>query len=227
MVVTLEDLKKGNGKVNLKEFKFLTPLSDILEKEYGKDVLNSDKMTLSALNEALETICKNKILAAYHTAEELIIGSYSNLLSLNKKEKEDFDFKKACLDTLNMENVLKEFGIQYGDYKYSWRSRYEFLLHEIYIVTDVAAFEDYRFELMLEIEEKEKIEISKRNEEKRNKYIKEKELAEKYGIAIKNIPSYIEDITILEGLENKDPKKRLRALGDLLEKVESIAESCC
>ena len=88
MNISLEDLKKNGGAK--KEFTYLTPLLDVLKKEY-KDIY--EKMNYSNINAAMEELYeagKIPALAYYFSTSEIRLTeakAWLNTIELKKNEE--------------------------------------------------------------------------------------------------------------------------------------------
>jgi len=208
MKLTLKDLKKNKGQK--KDFKFLTPMIDLLKKEYKKILPEFDiNMYSEAIN---EVIGDSAILAIYETPEKLRYASVSkgkrNYSITLKDSKEGTKFENMYLTLYNTlispENAL----ISEGHY---WHSSYTTKLEDLYVITDTKAFEEFVFETMLE-EEAKQIEDTKKYEAKKRKEVKDKkELLTKYGPKASTTDGRFA-LNLMKAMEEKDDKKKFDTL---------------
>ena len=208
MKVTLKDLKNNGGK--RKEYKFLTPAVELLEKEY-KEIL--PEFTFENYAEALNEIIKEHKLIAYYDSPEMIrvantscnkFGSYR----FDKKNfEEDIKLENVKVRIENATRVLEDIlvnknTIYYGDT--SW-----ILLTELFIVTDEKAFEEFAIECVIKREEKE-IENLRKSYERERKDLKEtSRIIEKYGEKAAKRREYVD---LLEAIKTKNEKEQFEAL---------------
>lgn len=216
MTYSLEDLKKNGGK--LKEFKFLTPLSEILEKEHGKKILESEKLREENIREMLEKL-NDKKFVHYSTPTELKVTKDISLAAFKSIGSFDANDKIPAFNerlTLTLDSTELVIDFLAGKRYYYGNTRVRLTTSNIYVVTDEKAFEDYVFLLMLEEEATKKAELEKDEKEKRENTKLSLERKAKYNLS--SISE--EDLRLIEFIEAKTDEEKFKAFKELLSELE-------
>jgi len=224
MKITLKDLKKNKGQK--KTFKFLTPVVDLLKKEYKKILSEFD---LSMYGEALnEIIGDNGTVAVYDTPEKLrygVITKNNRNFSLDHLDRAKGNGIENISITLY--KTTKEPEKAFLNKEDYWNSRYAVKLEDLYVVTDTKAFEEFVFESMLEDEKKEIERIKKREEEERTKIKETGDLLKKFGTKVDTSKGRLA-LSILKAIKEDDEKKAfdmlLKATDYISDEIEEAVE---
>lgn len=216
MKVSLKDLKKNKGQK--KELNFLTPLTELIEKEY-KEIL--DSFTKDNYGEAIEEILqKYTYSAVYDTPEKICFtGKYSSrhdLYFIEKKKENKVTPDNLTIHLYGLNKVAKDALENYD----GWGTiSNNYKLTEIYIVTDKKAFEEYALDEMVKYEElriKELKEEEEREREELKTHLKHVEL---YGKDYKDNRHYRTTIKLLEALNKGTEKEKFEAVSEAVEHI--------
>jgi hypothetical protein len=231
MNYSLKDLQENKTQ---KEFKFLTPLKDVLIEKFSKEVVENDKLTREHLHEIMcKDEMKESIIAAYSSLEELrILRDYSNLtetsISETRKTRAKSVEEKVEVKPLDLFFRFngKDTPLSYASHHRDYSSSCSMKLEDLYIVTDKKAFDEYILELLVAEEEKSKADIAKKAEKKREELIKRNEFCAKYGIKGKPTECELEAAKILEALDNGKAEERFKAVLELVKRGDCCGYCC-
>ena len=233
MKVTLKDLSTNKGKK--KEYKFLTPLVDLLKKEYGKLVKEfDDEVYAEALNELIKKD-ESILIAVYKSPEKLLFA---------KKRRGDFRSynisykgKREESTELLQDKLEYTIGTMYEDPTqaytrpgyYGYGEGVRVSLTEIYVVTDNALFEEFIIGELIKKEEEEIKKVKKQAEEEQKEARESRQLVAKYGDEVlesanRNLVKFLSTIT---DNPTKEQYVALKKVTDnILESAEQYADDC-
>jgi len=218
MKTTLKDLKKNKGIK--KEFKFLTPLSELIEKEY-KEIIPSFS-TENYKEATIEVFREHKYLAFYDSSTTLrtaIAKDYNHGINFRpgkKKEDASFSTLQIQLDT-TYKNPAVTLKLESG----TWGSQSTLGLDELFVVTDEKAFEDFVLEYLIK-EERERIESIKERAKENKEEVKTKvERIMRFGKEVDENSYNSKAADLILALEESADKDKLEKVSEVIRRVET------
>ena len=225
MKVDLKSLKKNKGEK--KKFEFLTPVKELLEKEY-KEII--EEFTTENYSEALNEIFKKYSYKAFYKTPESLYFTYDNSgyiygLKENKKVQASEDREKIKVKDEDIRIQLYGYSNKTEDVlvknNRDWDSfSHTVTLEDLYIVTDEDKFEEYVLDQLVK-EEEEEIKKRKEAEKKRRDNVsKEYTNIKKYGDAYSK--GFRSDLIIsfIEAVSASSPKEQFEKFDKLIDKLE-------
>jgi len=222
MRLTLKDLKENKGKK--KEFKFLTPVVKLLEKEYKKLLPEFDR---SLYAEAIKELHgEGSTFVYYVTPNELAFnpimgkGGYGEYAITKIDDEKGWEVSNVQIRLNNLtQDPEKALNVNQN----FWANSEKIPLEDLYMVTDEKAFEEFVFDVMLKREEKEIDHIKKVNKKEKETLLKNKELVGKYGEKVLTWTGR-RAVEFLEAVKSDDEKEAFDSLLAFMENVEEKIE---
>lgn len=219
MLYTVEQLVNNTKPT---EFKFLTPIKDVINKKYN-NILSNEKLTREHLRKIVQEVAEENTLAKYANLEEIkIISKFSGIShSSDKKLSLVEGAIVAFYNELSLEGHFSRRDM------YSSR-RNELKLDEIFVVNDLKAAEEYTLDLLIKAEATRIENIKKQEEKAREDLKKNSALATKYGIKGKIDYDNRAKIEFLEAFDSKaTPAEKFKALSRVMDCGGCGCDCCC
>ena len=206
--ISLKQLKENGGK--LKEFKFLSKVSDYVTKNYGDIV---DILDQNNYGEILEEISnKGKVtFAHYNKVDSLRLTAIGSTVSYVERSYASEDKKVPLFDQMYAQfNSFTDTDKWEEGNGYRASGCVDF--KDLYYVSDAKGLTDYLESLKAEAHTVHLEYLEKKEVERLDLQKTDRELREKYGL---NVNDSLETARQLELLDSEDPKERLKAFASV------------
>jgi len=227
MQVTLKELRKNGGK--RKEYKFLTPVLDLIKKEYGEIM---DSFTPDNYGEAIDEVMEKYTYIAVYESPELLKTAIKEKYRYEVSYKETKEEEKV-LDPKKILIFISGFTSEYDETLTIDRGRWNrytknVSLNELYVITDNDAFEEFVVEFLVKREEEEVEAIRETGKLERETTKLERRRIELYGEDFKRNSMGIKAIELIEAFEEKDPKNKYKKVVEVLYDLkDDYTDSSC